>query len=229
MPKNFVSYQDADLLMTKIAQKFHAVDAAFVFKGTSAFASLPATPTVAMAGYVWDVTDAFTTDSRFIEGAGIDYPARTDVCVADLSTYAAVVPVGSEDPSNEGWYEINAAGKYVPTADTSVESGKTYYAKTEVIKYNVVGPFYDFDALAERIDKVVADISDAEFDETQAYGIGDIVVYEDGLYQFTSAHTADDPWDPTEVATTTILDLIDAAEPESLTQAQKDALLALLD
>lgn len=39
MPKNFVSYQDADVLMTKIAQKLHAVDAAFVFKGTSARAS----------------------------------------------------------------------------------------------------------------------------------------------------------------------------------------------
>lgn len=227
MPKNFVSYQDADVLMTKIAQKFHAVDAAFVFKGTSAFASLPATPTAAMGGYVWDITDDFTTDARFIEGAGIDYPAHTDVCVADLSTYAAAVPIS--DPAAEGLYEINAAGKYVPTADTSIEAGKTYYAKTEVIKYNVVGPFYDFDALAERVDKVIADITDAAFDADQSYGIGDIVVYEDTLYRFTSAHTATDPWDPNEVETVTILDLIDAAEPESLTQAQKDALLDLLD
>ena len=227
MPKNFVSYQDADVLITKIAQKFHAVDAAFVFKGTSAFASLPATPTAAMDGYVWDITDAFTTDSRFIEGSGVDYPAHTDVCVADLSTYAAAVPVS--DPAAEGLYEINAAGKYVPTEDTSIEAGKTYYAKTEVIKYNVVGPFYDVDALSGRIDNVVADITDAEFDETQAYGIGDIVIHEDVLYRFTSAHTADDPWDPTEVTTVTILDLVEAAEPESLTQAQVNALIGLLD
>lgn len=227
MPKNFVSYQDADVLMTKIAQKFHAVDAAFVFKGTSAFADLPATPTAAMNGYTWDITDAFTTDSRFVEGSGLDYPAHTDVSVADLSTYAATVPIS--DPASEGLYEINAAGKYVPTADTSIEAGKTYYAKTEVIKYNIVGPFYDTDDISERIDKVIADITDAEFDADQSYGIGDIVVYEDALYRFTSAHTATDPWDPTEVETITIMDLIDDAEPESLTQAQVNTLISLLD
>lgn len=227
MPNNFVSYQDADVLMTKIAQKFHAVDAAFVFKGTSAFANLPATPTAAMAGFVWDITDDFTTDSRFIEGTGIDYPAHTDVSVADLSAYAAAVPIS--DPAAEGLYEINAAGKYVPTADTSIEAGKTYYAKTEIIKYNIAGPFYDLDAISERIDKAIADLTDAEFDADQSYGIGDIVVYEDTLYRFTSAHTATDPWDPTEVTTITIMDLIDDAEPDSLTQAQLNALLGKFD
>ena len=180
-----------------------------------------------MAGFVWDITDDFTTDSRFIEGTGIDYPAHTDVSVADLSTYAATVPIS--DPAAEGLYEINAAGKYVPTADTSIEAGKTYYAKTEIIKYNIAGPFYDLDAISERIDKVIADLTDAEFDADQSYGIGDIVVYEDTLYRFTSAHTATDPWDPTEVTTITIMDLIDDAEPDSLTQAQVNTLLGLLD
>ena len=227
MPNNFVSYQDSRVLMTKIAQKFNAKDAALVFRGTSAFADLPATPTAAMSGFVWDITDAFTTDSRFIEGTGIDYPAHTDVSVADLSTYAAAVPIS--DPAAEGLYEINAAGKYVPTTDTSIEAGKTYYAKTEIIKYNVAGPFYDLDAILERIDKVVADLTDAEFDATQSYGIGDIVVYEDTLYRFTSVHTATDPWDPTEVTTITIMDLIDDAEPDSLTQAQLNELLGKLD
>lgn len=227
MPNNFVSYQDSRVLMTKIAQKFNAKDAALVFRGTSAFASLPATPTADMSGFVWDVTDDFTTDSRFIEGSGLDYPAHTDVGVADLSTYSAAIPVS--DPAAEGLYEINAAGKYVPTADTSIEAGKTYYTKTEIIKYNIVGPFYDVDAISERIDKVIADLTDAEFDATQSYGIGDIVVYEDTLYKFTSVHTATDPWDPTEVTTITIMDLIDDAEPDSLTQAQLNALLGLLD
>lgn len=166
-------------------------------------------------------------ESFKIRESGVDYPAHTDVCVADLSTYAAAVPIS--DPATEGLYEINAAGKYVPTEDTSIEAGKTYYAKTEIIKYNVVGPFYDVDALSDRIDSIVGDITDAEFDETQAYGIGDIVIYEDVLYRFTSAHTADDPWDPTEVTTVTILDLVEASEPESLTQAQVNALIGLLD
>lgn len=45
-----------------------------------AFAQLP-TPAKANYGNVYDVTDAFTTDSRFIEGAGIECVAHTNVCV----------------------------------------------------------------------------------------------------------------------------------------------------
>lgn len=48
--------------------------------GSVAFASLP-TPAVSNLGNVYNVTDAFTTDSRFIEGAGKKYPAGTNVGV----------------------------------------------------------------------------------------------------------------------------------------------------
>lgn len=45
-----------------------------------------------------------------------------------VKSYTAVTPVGNEDPSDEGWYEYVAIdGKYVPTADTTVVTGKTYY------------------------------------------------------------------------------------------------------
>ena len=47
-----------------------------------------------------------------------------------------------------------------------------------------------------------------EFDDTQAYPIGDIVIYEHSLYQFTTAHTAGDPWDATEVQQTTIGEIL---------------------
>ena len=223
---NFVEYSQANSIVLKIAQKFNALDGAFIFKGSSAFASIPATPTAAMVGYVWNITDAFTTDARFVEGAGKDYPAGSNVAVADLSTYAAATPVS--DPAAEGLYELNAAGKYVPTADTSIEAGKTYYTKTENIMYDVPTGFIDVDAIMNRIDALGADLAD-EFDETQAYAIGEAVMYEDGLYIFTAAHTANDPWDPAEVTDVTIESLISAAEPESLTTAQVNALLALLD
>lgn len=223
---NFVEYSQANSIITKIAQKFNALGGAYTFRGSSAFASIPATPTAAEIGYVWNITDAFTTDARFVEGAGKDYPEGSNVAVADLSTYAAAVPVS--DPAAEGLYELNAAGKYVPTADTQVEAGKTYYAKTEVIKYDVLAGFIDVDEIMDRIDAVAADIAD-EFDATQAYAIDDVVVYEDSLYIFTAAHTANDPWDPTEVTAVTIESLISAAEPDALTTAQLQALLALLD
>jgi len=48
--------------------------------GSSAFADLP-TPAKALLGNVYNVTDAFTTDDRFVEGAGQKYPAGTNVVV----------------------------------------------------------------------------------------------------------------------------------------------------
>lgn len=50
-------------------------------------------------------------------------------------SYDAVTPVGTENPSEEGWYERSgSAGSYVYTltTDTTVTEGKTYYAKSYV-------------------------------------------------------------------------------------------------
>ena len=51
-------------------------------------------------------------------------------------SYDAVTPAGTENPSEEKWYERSgSAGSYVYTlsTDTEVDSEKTYYAKTETI------------------------------------------------------------------------------------------------
>lgn len=49
------------------------------------------------------------------------------------STYVAVTPVGTENPSEESWYEHTGTGEtdadYTLTSDTSVDSEKTYYEK----------------------------------------------------------------------------------------------------
>lgn len=45
-------------------------------------------------------------------------------------TYVEVTPVGTENPSEEGWYEYDSVNDtYVATEDTEVVSGKTYYEK----------------------------------------------------------------------------------------------------
>lgn len=50
-------------------------------------------------------------------------------------TYSAVTPVGTENPSTEGWYERSGAGTeqspyvYTLTSDVTVDSQKTYYKK----------------------------------------------------------------------------------------------------
>ena len=47
-------------------------------------------------------------------------------------TYTAASPVGSEDPSDEGWYVL-IGDSYRPTTDTTVDSNVTYYERTAVV------------------------------------------------------------------------------------------------
>ena len=48
-------------------------------------------------------------------------------------TYTAVTPVGTENPSTEGWYERSGSAEpytYTLTTDTTVDNQKTYYSKS---------------------------------------------------------------------------------------------------
>ena len=227
---NFVSYSNANTLMDSIAKKIKALNGAYIFRGNSTFANLPSVLTKTMNGYVYNVTDDFTTDARFAEGAGISQPAGTNIAVADLSavSYSPVTPAGSEDPSSEGWYELDGAD-YVLSEDTAIDGSKTYYEKVENvnIKFDIIGSFVDIDNLNDRIDKTQLDIAPA-FDDTVDYAVGDIVIYEDELYICTTAHDAGD-FSTDDFDKTDVKSLIAAAEPDSLTEEQIEALIALLD
>ena len=88
-----------------------AIDSAIssVYKpaGSVAFASLP-TLSSSIEGYVYNVTDAFTTTSDFVKGSGKSYPAGTNVVCIDISsTYKWDVLSGIVDLSG-----------YVPTSRT---------------------------------------------------------------------------------------------------------------
>ena len=69
--------------------------------GNSTFANLP-NPSAANLGFVYSLTDGFTTDTRFVEGAGKEYPVGTNVVVVDTgdSTYKFDVLAGFVDLSN---------------------------------------------------------------------------------------------------------------------------------
>lgn len=229
---NFVSYANAETLMTEIGNKFNALNGAYVIRGNSTFSNLPTTLTKAMSGYVYNVTTDFTTTALFVEGAGKKYSAGTNVGIFDVGavSYNAVTPEGTENPSEEGWYELSGSD-YVLTSDLTVDLGKTYYEQTVStnMKYDVIGNFVDVDAINAEIEKVSDMITDEEFDSTQAYAVGDIVKRENVLYKFKSAHTANTSWDATEVDEVNVVDLITASEPDSLTTAQVNALIALLN
>lgn len=217
--KNFVSYSDATTLMTAIAEKIEKLGC-YHFKGSIAFASLPATPSATEKGFLWNISDDFTTDARFVEGAGKKYSAGENVGVADMSTYDAVTPQAGDDPKTLGWYEL-VSGEYVLSEDETVDPLKTYYEYNESYKLDCLGQFVDIDAILDVI-------CQEEFDATQPYDAGAVVRYNGKLYKFKTAHVADDPWDPTNVDEVDVISLIADAEPESLTQAQIEALIALL-
>lgn len=61
-----------------------AITGVYTPKGSNAFASLPV-PVAGKVGWVYNITDAFTTDSNFVEGEGRDYPAGTNVVCAEIS------------------------------------------------------------------------------------------------------------------------------------------------
>ena len=90
--------------------------------GSYTFENLPALSADTL-GKVYTVTDAFTTTSDFVEGAGVDYPAGTNVAVVNRGTDAD--PVYKYDATT-GAIMVDPA----PTADSpnAVSSGGVYDA-----------------------------------------------------------------------------------------------------
>ena len=79
--KKVSGLQTADQVQDAIRS---AVSGVYTPKGSIAFASLPV-PVAGKVGWVYNITDAFTTDNHFIEGEGCDYPAGTNVVCAEIS------------------------------------------------------------------------------------------------------------------------------------------------
>ena len=125
-----------------------------IFKGSVAFASIP---TTGMAnGDMYNITDDFTTDSRFIEGAGKSYPAGTDIAYVDsLSKWdvLSAIKIGTLDdlndvditsPSdgqvlkydaiNQEW--VNGTGSVVADLDDLTDVSISSPTNGQVLKYN---------------------------------------------------------------------------------------------
>lgn len=227
---NYVTYAQIKTLMQEIGYKFKRLGSAYTPKGNITFANLP-TPSANTAGFVYNVTDAFTTTQNFVEGAGNAYSAGTNVAIVDVTpvNYTAVVtPAAGTNPKTEGWFEKDG-DIYFLTADTSVENGKTYYTSTvgnPTYKYDVIANFVDVAGIDNRITTVGDNLASA-FDETESYEVGDIVVYEDVLYKCKTAHTAG-AWESNDFDEITVQDIIEAAEPNGLTTAQLNELIGLL-
>jgi len=237
MAQNFyMTYDNAEDIFGALGNEIAALRGGYILKGSIPFASLPDTASItrAMTGWTWNITDEFTTDERFVEGAGKKYSAGTNVSVADFSTYSAVTPASGDNPSTKGWYEL-VGGKYVLSTDTEVDGTKTYYELTVDMKLDVISAFVDVDGIEDEI-QAVRDMITGTYDVTQAYAAGDVLIHNGKLYALKQAHVADDDWDDESdnkwenadyVTETTIIELIESSEPEPFTAAQVASIKAL--
>ena len=92
-------------------------------------------PTVYRAGWLWSedlfgvLSDPALKDN--MEITPIFDIANSEVISLyayriDDAVYLTVTPVGSENPSEEGWYVLSG-GSFILTTDTTVQGGTTYY------------------------------------------------------------------------------------------------------
>lgn len=80
---NDSGFQTATQVENAIDQHLSAVYKAA--GSVASIAALPA-PSANYLGYVYDVAAAFTTTTDFVEGAGIEYPAGTDVAIVAVQS-----------------------------------------------------------------------------------------------------------------------------------------------
>ena len=124
---------DASNLNTINAAKKYAseqiaaqIGSAYKAAGSTAFADLP-TPEEAIEGYVYNVTDAFTADTKFITSEqSKQYPAGTNVVVVE-------VPGVEEAPSTYAYDVLTGMVDLSAYATTSAMTSAIGAAKTELI------------------------------------------------------------------------------------------------
>ena len=151
---------------TQVDEKIDAaISAVYKPAGSIAFASLP-TPGADNLGNVYNVTDEFTTDARFTEGAGIEYPAGTNVAVVETSS----------DPAT---YMFDVLSGFVDLSGylTTETASTTYATKTELGNKvdKVTGSSLVQDTLITKLEDL-ADIQSVAAGELAISGSGELSV-----------------------------------------------------
>lgn len=116
--------QTVEAALAELLGKIQAIPSAIIPKGSKAFAGLaPATDLVAgCLGWMWNITDAFTTTADFAEGAGHSIPAGANVYVANIGT--AAEPVYKYDIF-AGMYDLSGYALKSEMAITDVSGDST--------------------------------------------------------------------------------------------------------
>lgn len=160
--KNYLDYEGLQRLVENINKKYAPI-AAILFKGSvDKVENLPVIADQ-KAGWMYNIKAAGLTTADFVEGAGHEISAGENVAAVELYTgiYNKVTPQATDDPKALGWYEEDSvtfedvtaelvpsdnpqalglyeqgatATDFVPTTDTTVDPGKTYYERVATYK-----------------------------------------------------------------------------------------------
>jgi hypothetical protein len=115
-----LSAETVEAALAELLGKINALPSAIVPKGSKAFAGLtPATDLAAAnVGFMWNISDAFTTTADFAEGAGHSIPAGANVYVANVGT--AETPDYKYDIF-QGMYDLSG---YALKSEMSITDGE---------------------------------------------------------------------------------------------------------
>lgn len=147
-----LSAETVEGAIAELLGKIQALPSAIIPKGTRTFSQLaPSTDLVAgSVGYMWNISDAFTTTADFAEGAGHSIPAGANVYVANVGT--------AQSPSYK--YDV-FSGMYDLSIFKTIDSLKSKGAANKGVYFDADG---NAQAMSYEVNKSVP--SDAVFTDT---------------------------------------------------------------
>ena len=133
----------------ELATAIAGLPSAIVPKGTKAFAGLdPTTDLVAgNVGFMWNISDAFTTTSDFVEGAGHSIPAGANVYVANPSSGVYKYDIFA------GMYDLSgyALKSEMSITDVSGDATKKTITLKDGLSQNVLVAHQDISGKADKV------------------------------------------------------------------------------
>lgn len=153
-----LSAETVEAALAELLGKIQALPSAVVPKGTKAFAGLtPATDLAAAnVGFMWNISDAFTTTADFAEGAGHSIPAGANVYVANVGT--AETPDYKYDIF-QGMYDLSGyalKSEMSITDGTGADADKTTIQLKSGLSKQVLIAHQDISGKADKVDGAVA-------------------------------------------------------------------------
>lgn len=159
-----ITAQTVEGALAELATAIASLPSAIVPKGTKTFAQLtPATDLAAgNVGFMWNISDAFTTTADFAEGAGHSIPAGANVYVANIGT--AAEPVYKYDIF-AGMYDLSgyALKSEMAITDVSGDSTKKNIQLKSGLNQDVIVAHQDISGKADK-DTTATENNLAKFD-----------------------------------------------------------------